>query len=117
MPVGVYVHFPFCGVHCPYCDFAVEVRDEIPHDAYADAVVAELAARRAWFDGAGALQSIYFGGGTPGLWRPDALARVIDAACAGFGVDGDARAALRSPSRRTPARSICRGCRGWRGPG
>ncbi len=94
MPVGVYVHFPFCGVHCPYCDFAVEVRDEIPHDAYADAVVAELAARRAWFDGAGALQSIYFGGGTPGLWRPDALARVIDAACAGFGVAAAARAAL-----------------------
>jgi oxygen-independent coproporphyrinogen-3 oxidase len=83
-PLGVYVHFPFCGVRCPYCDFAVDTRAEIPHDAYADAVIAEIAARRSWYDGAGPLASIYFGGGTPGLWRPDALARVIDAACAAF---------------------------------
>jgi putative oxygen-independent coproporphyrinogen III oxidase len=83
-PLGVYVHFPFCSVRCPYCDFAVDTRAEIPHDAYADAVVAELAARAAWFAGAGPLVSIYFGGGTPGLWRPDALGRVIAAARATF---------------------------------
>jgi len=84
-PLGVYVHFPFCGVRCPYCDFAVDTRAGIPHDAYADAIVAEIAARRSWYDGAGPLVSIYFGGGTPGLWRPDALARVIEAARAAFG--------------------------------
>jgi oxygen-independent coproporphyrinogen-3 oxidase len=84
-PLGVYVHFPFCGVRCPYCDFAVDTRAEIPHDAYADAVIAELGARRAWFDGAGPLASIYFGGGTPGLWRPDALGRVLEAARTAFG--------------------------------
>jgi oxygen-independent coproporphyrinogen-3 oxidase len=91
-PFGVYVHFPFCGVRCPYCDFAVDTRAEIPHDEYADAVVAELAARAAWFEGAGPLVSIYFGGGTPGLWRPDALGRVLDAARATFG--GPAASAL-----------------------
>ena len=90
-PLGVYVHFPFCGVRCPYCDFAVDTRTGVPHDAYADAVVAEIAARRAWYDGAGPLVSIYFGGGTPGLWRPDALGRVIEAARAAFGA-ADARA-------------------------
>jgi len=84
-PLGVYVHFPFCSLRCPYCDFAVDTRAEIPHDAYADAVVAELAARAPWFAGAGPLVSIYFGGGTPGLWRPDALGRVIDAARGTFG--------------------------------
>jgi oxygen-independent coproporphyrinogen-3 oxidase len=84
-PLGVYVHFPFCSLRCPYCDFAVDTRVEIPHDAYADAVIGELASRRAWFDGAGPLASIYFGGGTPGLWRPDALARVLDAVRAAFG--------------------------------
>ncbi len=84
-PLGVYVHFPFCSVRCPYCDFAVDVRTDIPHDAYADAVVAELAARASWFDGAGPLVSIYFGGGTPGLWRPEALGRVIAAARRTFG--------------------------------
>src|SRR5262249_26550051 len=52
---------------------------------YADAVIAEIGARRRWYDGAGGLASVYFGGGTPGLWRPDALGRVIDGATAAFG--------------------------------
>jgi oxygen-independent coproporphyrinogen III oxidase len=84
-PLGVYVHFPFCSIRCPYCDFAVDTRAEVPHDAYADVVVAEIAARAPWFEGAGPLVSIYFGGGTPGLWRPDALGRVLEAARATFG--------------------------------
>ena len=83
-PLGVYVHFPFCSVRCPYCDFAVDTRAEIPHDAYADAVIGELGARAGWYAGAGPLVSIYFGGGTPGLWRPDALGRVLEAARATF---------------------------------
>jgi oxygen-independent coproporphyrinogen-3 oxidase len=84
-PLGVYVHFPFCSVRCPYCDFAVDTRGDIPHDAYADAVVGEIEARRGWFAGAGRLVSVYFGGGTPGLWRADALGRVLDGARAAFG--------------------------------
>ena len=78
-PLGVYVHFPFCGSRCPYCDFAVAVRSEIPHTLYADAILAELAARAPWWNGTdGArLASIYFGGGTPGLWRPEELGRVL----------------------------------------
>jgi oxygen-independent coproporphyrinogen-3 oxidase len=84
-PLGVYVHFPFCSIRCPYCDFAVDTRAEIPHDAYADALVAEIGARARWYDGAGPLVSIYFGGGTPGLWRPDALGRVLEAARSPFG--------------------------------
>ncbi len=84
-PFGVYVHFPFCSVRCPYCDFAVDTRADVPHDEYADAVIAELAARAGWFAGVGPLVSIYFGGGTPGLWRPDALGRVTGAIAAAFG--------------------------------
>ncbi len=75
---GVYIHFPYCRKRCPYCDFAVHARARIPHDAYADAVVAELAERAPLFAGR-ELVSIYFGGGTPGLWRADCLARVIRA--------------------------------------
>jgi len=48
-------------------------------------VVGEIEARASWFEGAGPLVSIYFGGGTPGLWRPDALARAIDRARGTFG--------------------------------
>jgi oxygen-independent coproporphyrinogen-3 oxidase len=75
-PLGVYVHFPFCSSRCPYCDFAVAVRPVIPHQAYADAILAELVARAGDFAEL-ALVSLYFGGGTPGLWQPEAVARVM----------------------------------------
>jgi len=90
-PLGIYVHFPFCGAHCPYCDFAVAVRPTIPHDAYTDAVIAELRERAPWWKGANEpkLVSIYFGGGTPGLWRPDALGRVLAEARRLFPNQGD----------------------------
>ena len=79
-PFGVYVHFPFCSRSLSRTATSLSTRaNEIPHDDYADAVIAELGARASWFEGAGPLVSIYFGGGTPGLWRPDALGRVIDA--------------------------------------
>ncbi len=74
---GVYIHFPYCRKRCPYCDFAVHARKEIPHDRYAEAVVAELKLRAPLFEGRQAV-SIYFGGGTPALWRPDCIARVIE---------------------------------------
>jgi hypothetical protein len=59
---------------CPYCDFAIAVPrghdlGRIPHARYADAVLAELAARAPLFAGR-RLRSIYFGGGTPSLWDP-----------------------------------------------
>jgi len=74
--LGVYVHFPWCRKVCPYCDFAVETGTP-PHDAYLTAVLAELDARAARFSGS--LASIYFGGGTPSLWRVDCIARAIEA--------------------------------------
>jgi oxygen-independent coproporphyrinogen-3 oxidase len=79
-PLGVYIHFPFCRARCPYCDFATAVREPIPHDEYAAAVMSELAVRADWFRGTSApdLKSIYFGGGTPGLWRPAAIGRLIE---------------------------------------
>ena len=76
-PFGVYVHFPFCSHLCPYCDFAVTVRRDPPHERYRDAILTELRARRQEIP-EGHLQSIYFGGGTPGLWRPDCLLTVVD---------------------------------------
>lgn len=72
--LGVYIHFPWCRKLCPYCDFAVEV-GAIPHDRYRDAVLSELAKRSAQFSGE--VTSIYFGGGTPSLWRPDCIEQVI----------------------------------------
>lgn len=75
---GVYVHFPFCLKKCPYCDFVSYARDRaaIDHARYADAVLAELARRRAAFAGR-RLATVFFGGGTPSLWDPAQLGRVL----------------------------------------
>jgi putative oxygen-independent coproporphyrinogen III oxidase len=76
--VGVYVHFPWCVKKCPYCDFlsVPSAQEDIPHEAYADAVLSELAARRAEL-GPCSLRSVFFGGGTPSLWRAKQLGRVL----------------------------------------
>src|SRR5262249_43206575 len=81
---GIYIHFPYCRKRCPFCDFAVAVRPRIPHQEYERAVLTELDARAALFPGRRAV-SIYFGGGTPGLWRADCVGRVIGALVSRFG--------------------------------
>jgi len=83
--LGVYVHFPWCLAKCPYCDFfsLAEERPNIPHRAYADAVLCELE-RRAAELGPARLKSVFFGGGTPSLWEPSELGRVLAAIRATF---------------------------------
>ena len=71
---------------CPYCDFAVEAGAPA-HDAYLAAVLAELAERAPGY--AGRLVSIYVGGGTPSLWRPECLARLIAAIRGSFEARGE----------------------------
>jgi putative oxygen-independent coproporphyrinogen III oxidase len=86
----VYVHFPWCLQKCPYCDFlsiAAE-RPRIPHGAYADAVIAELARRAPELSGR-PLGSIFFGGGTPSLWEPRELGRVLRAVLSAFSAEAD----------------------------
>jgi oxygen-independent coproporphyrinogen-3 oxidase len=86
----VYVHFPWCLQKCPYCDFlsiAAE-RPRIPHGAYADAVIAELARRAPELSGR-PLGSIFFGGGTPSLWEPRELGRVLGAVLSAFSAEAD----------------------------
>lgn len=75
---SVYVHFPWCLKKCPYCDFATRKidRPEIPHRAYADAILTELDARAASLEDR-TLVSVFFGGGTPSLWDPAELGRVL----------------------------------------
>jgi oxygen-independent coproporphyrinogen-3 oxidase len=77
---SVYVHFPWCARKCPYCDFATEpIRaNELPHEAYTDALLRELDLRRGSLQGR-TLKSVFFGGGTPSLWAPAALGRALEA--------------------------------------
>ncbi len=84
--VGLYVHVPFCERICPYCDFAVVAAGHLEpavEARYADALVREIEARAAAFEGA-ALETVYFGGGTPALFRADTLRRILEAAIGAF---------------------------------
>jgi len=76
-PFGVYVHVPFCVHRCDYCDFATWTDRDHLVDAYVDACVTDLE-RQVAADSRPAT-SVFFGGGTPSLLEPAALARIIDA--------------------------------------
>jgi len=74
--IGVYIHFPYCLSKCPYCDFASRAEKVIPQERYTRAVLRELRERAPEFAGRRAV-SIYFGGGTPSLWDPEAVDAVL----------------------------------------
>jgi oxygen-independent coproporphyrinogen-3 oxidase len=85
---GVYVHFPWCLSKCPYCDFVAfaATPESIDHQGYADAVLAELAARASSV-GDARLATVFFGGGTPSLWDPLQIRRVLRAVRDAFRAD------------------------------
>ncbi|MBX5482636.1 MAG: radical SAM family heme chaperone HemW [Myxococcaceae bacterium] len=93
---GVYVHFPYCLSKCPYCDFASIVARQIPEARYAEAIARELELRIAAVPSlAGrAVESVYFGGGTPSLWDPTHVRRVLDLLRARLWIVPDAEVTL-----------------------
>ena len=92
--IAVYVHWPYCARICPYCDFnVVRDRGQAEQAALAEAIVADLRGQAALI-GPRALGSIFFGGGTPSLMRPEWVARVIAAARALWPADGETEISL-----------------------
>ncbi len=77
MSFGLYVHWPFCVSKCPYCDFNSHVRERVDHTAWRDALVKELRHYAAMTPGR-TVESIFFGGGTPSLMKPETVGAVID---------------------------------------
>jgi oxygen-independent coproporphyrinogen-3 oxidase len=82
-PLSLYVHMPWCVKKCPYCDFNSHgLRSEPPpYAAYIDHLLSDLDADRADFAGALAgrpIVSVFFGGGTPSLFSPELIGRLLD---------------------------------------
>jgi oxygen-independent coproporphyrinogen-3 oxidase len=76
---GVYIHWPFCLSKCPYCDFNSHVRREhIDEARWVRAFTAEIAGTAVRAPGR-IVSTIFFGGGTPSLMRPQTVAAVIEA--------------------------------------
>jgi len=76
---GVYVHWPFCLSKCPYCDFNSHVRHAaIDEERFARAFAREIETTAARTGGR-EVTSIFLGGGTPSLMRPETVGAVLDA--------------------------------------
>ena len=73
---GIYVHWPFCEAKCPYCDFNSHVAKTIDHQAWQQAYTDEIAKAGAETPGR-VVKSIFFGGGTPSLMKPETVEAVI----------------------------------------
>ena len=76
-PLSLYIHIPWCVRKCPYCDFnSHEARDEIPEAAYIDALIADLEQDLPAVWGR-TVETVFFGGGTPSLFSPEGIDRLL----------------------------------------
>jgi oxygen-independent coproporphyrinogen-3 oxidase len=88
-PLSLYVHLPWCVRKCPYCDFnSYSAGSDAPRDRYLDALLVDLQleAERA---GNRELISIFLGGGTPSLFTPVQISRLLDAVDRDFAIAED----------------------------
>ncbi|MEM8776567.1 MAG: radical SAM family heme chaperone HemW [Pseudomonadota bacterium] len=74
---GVYVHWPFCEAKCPYCDFNSYARKNINQNQWLEGYLKEID-RYAELIPDRAVDSIFFGGGTPSLMDPAIVETMID---------------------------------------
>jgi putative oxygen-independent coproporphyrinogen III oxidase len=85
LPLALYAHFPWCVQKCPYCDFnSHTLREELPEQRYIEALLRDLDAQLPDVE-AQPLTSIFLGGGTPSLFSPSAIGRLIEHARAQLG--------------------------------
>lgn len=87
---GLYLHIPFCQAICAYCNFTRGLVDDAVQARYVDALVTDIARHAA----AIAVDSIYFGGGTPSVLTPEQIARMVAACRAAFVVSSDAEVTM-----------------------
>ena len=77
IPLSLYIHIPWCVRKCPYCDFnSHESRQAIPEDIYVEALLRDLDEQLPHIWGR-RLISIFFGGGTPSIFSPQAIEKIL----------------------------------------
>ncbi len=93
-PLSLYVHLPWCVRKCPYCDFNSHVPvGDVPEAAYVDALLTDLDLDLPAVAGR-PLASVYLGGGTPSLFSPPALARLLEGVRSRLALAADAEVTL-----------------------
>lgn len=91
---GLYVHWPYCTRVCPYCDFNVYAAKDRASDPLVSAIAEDIRIHRRRLPRHGALDTVYFGGGTPALLPPADVERILKAASDTFGLRAGAEVTL-----------------------
>lgn len=77
-PLSLYIHIPWCVRKCPYCDFnSHAVHDNVPEQEYVTALLADLEQDLPKVIGRN-IETLFIGGGTPSLFSPDAIYRLLE---------------------------------------
>ncbi len=77
-PLSLYIHIPWCIKKCPYCDFnSHAAKSELPESAYIAALLDDLALDIERYNITRPISSIFIGGGTPSLFSPEAINRLL----------------------------------------
>ena len=96
-PLSLYVHIPWCVRKCPYCDFnSHELKGALASREYVAALLADLDADLAdlpWLRGR-RIATVFFGGGTPSLFEPAAIAAILDGVAQRVAIERDAEVTL-----------------------
>ena len=88
-PLSLYIHIPWCMRKCPYCDFNSHAAPgRLPVEAYTHGLLADL--HRELDKAAGrTIETVFIGGGTPSLFPPDAIGRVLETVGGALAVDSE----------------------------
>ena len=103
MPIGIYLHIPFCAAICNYCNFNRGLHDDSLRRRYVDALVADI--RRHAAPGVAA-DTIFFGGGTPSLLEPGEVTAILTACRESFAVATDAEVTLEANPESSTAEAL-----------
>jgi oxygen-independent coproporphyrinogen-3 oxidase len=91
VPLGLYVHIPFCAAICNYCNFNRGLFDAGLKEQYVGALLKEI---RSAAEPHTPADTIFFGGGTPSLLEPSEIASIIAACRASFALASDAEVTM-----------------------
>ncbi|WMJ22019.1 radical SAM family heme chaperone HemW [Paludicola sp. MB14-C6] len=84
--IGLYVHIPFCATKCPYCDFYSVPYQSLLAEKYINTIVTHM---KSYHDKGYIADTLYFGGGTPSLMKPEWIERIIQTAKDVFSLKGE----------------------------
>ena len=112
-PLSLYLHLPWCVRKCPYCDFnSHKAGERPPFERYVDALLADIEGEAVRANGR-EITTVFLGGGTPSLFPPDEVGRLLDGARDHLNVVADAEITMEA----NPGTVECGAPAGYRAAG